>query len=823
VNLPADFDPCEYFRQRRDDLLREATARSDLQDFRNQPNVQTEFREWLDDTEINLAIAAVTLAISGLQNNSQGFAHIPQWCIQMLESDDPSLANVIRRCIRPGRPMLVPLSVKHHYILLIIQLDDRGLPTFSVMDSKAYRLRAGDRVVIHNWIDRLIRASRWWENILDRQTMKDNLPACTIWLPASQQPSDAECGYYVILNAWALALGLEPDPAVHIDWNDEFFQDLKDIIHLARMGRVDWIIIYAFLRCRGFVRDGYVPEDRQFVSSVELRDEKYLETAMQDREAEDTFHFSGEFDVDIQAVRIANRCRFPAGGRRHNNAAAFPSDNWNEETRLDYASELARKGKLNLNSTATQVRQAARTSRNDRGFELHNQLRVNCPEYSAKDRNELLEASRRYLSNWHTGREELQKAVPCDLVRDTIDFYRYILQPTILGSVLRSTAFDRREWRRQLSEEEVNLGIAAVVEAIDRLQSEHHEEAYGGNRPFASGFSLATSGNIGLALIADEPAGRIASRPRRCFLMPLTVAGQLLTDLNRWRQRRENGISPGSGAGHHLLAVVQEERDDDGIQWEINFYDSARNIFGGSLEFLSARVRQAIENLRWTSHRNADLETSTTYVEVRCAQQTPGHGWRCGPHTVINAWILAMGLHPDPEATFGDDVFEEFHILARAAVIGLLDWRTLVAWFFCHRLTSKRDRNLVQPTRQFPTTQFWASEAELDERIRDIYEGVDEFLELIDEADVPYEFDNNVAPDVDAEKDEEEEEEALSREHDILEPLVWTNPVKHQRVPNQRSDDVQLSLNRSNVDVSELARNAKRRPAVDELIFLEGY
>jgi hypothetical protein len=81
----------------------------------------------------------------------------------------------------------------------------------------------------------------------------------------AQQPSDDECGYYAILSVWALALGLHMNPNVRLPLDEAFFDDLLDVIHLARIGRADYRLIYVFLRCRDFVTAASnVALDRQF-------------------------------------------------------------------------------------------------------------------------------------------------------------------------------------------------------------------------------------------------------------------------------------------------------------------------------------------------------------------------------------------------------------------------------------------------------------------------------------------------------------------------------------------------------------------------------
>jgi hypothetical protein len=79
-----------------------------------------------------------------------------------------------------------------------------------------------------------------------------------------------------------------------------------------------------------------------------------------------------------------------------------------------------------------------------------------------------------------------------------------------------------------------------------------------------------------------------------------------------------------------------------------------------------------------------------------------------------------MGLHPSPEATFPNEVFREFDTLARAACVGLLDWRTLVAWIFNWHLAVERRLEDVDASRRFGFTDYYRDEERLGERIEEI-------------------------------------------------------------------------------------------------------
>jgi hypothetical protein len=129
-------------------------------------------------------------------------------------------------------------------------------------------------------------------------------------------------------------------------------------------------------------------------------------------------------------------------------------------------------------------------------------------------------------------------------------------------------------------------------------------------------------------------------------------------------------------------------------------------------------MRKVASKLGWSGQRNnvvppeRPIDFVPELVRSLTAQQPRAHkmgSWMCGHHTILNAWILAMGLHPRPNTTslFKDETFyEELWMLIRASVAGLLDWKTLVAWFFCNNLTMHKGLQYVPVDRRFVATQF---------------------------------------------------------------------------------------------------------------------
>jgi hypothetical protein len=156
---------------------------------------------------------------------------------------------------------------------------------------------------------------------------------------------------YVIVNARSLALGLQPNPDAIIDWSDMFFSELLDVVHLARIGEASWLLIETFLRCHGFVREGVVPMNRRFQNTANRTDtsDELLGLAQDIAAGGDSTAWSD------QELHDANVLQLPPGGRRYDDADAFPSDEWPVDLRNEIK-ELERKRILGLNYSTAEGR-----------------------------------------------------------------------------------------------------------------------------------------------------------------------------------------------------------------------------------------------------------------------------------------------------------------------------------------------------------------------------------------------------------------------------------------------------------------------------------
>jgi len=656
---------------------------------------------------------------------------------------------------------MVSLHYEAHFVLLVIALDDEDELQFSVLDSKCHHYRQISRDRIYKTMRNIMNLARWgWPLFAEARKYDDtNYPEHAIWIPVSQQPSDDECGHYVTLNAWSLALSLEINPDVRILWTDSFFEDLLDVEHLARIGVADWRLVYAFLRCHNFVtRDREVPRERRFTQSAAFDKEKDLETKLDSIGMLEEVHWS-EIKVDPLHLANANRIELSAG-RTHDDAMAFPSDNWSEWSRTELVPDLERWGLLDLEHTDPELQQ---------DWEANVFLAGNTFEESIQQRHgadivltaeQILAEYREFVLSWRPfNMNGWLTKLPCPWFADWRYTWECFLEHDPLTTSLNIVLQQGRA-NRDLFDWEVSIAIAAVVEAIDHHHRDLHAARHPGqNPPFAGGLSVTSTDDLQYALMNHaSPFLAGVSRPRRSCIIPLIVSGNLLVATNDWRRKNKKPFKePRHGQGHTILALLQEERKNEGspeTHFRTRSLDSSPEVLATGLPRLQQAVQEAAHCLQWSTHRKIDGRVQYEQGEPRMIPVPRQRGnSTCGYHTVINAWILAMGLTPSLQAQYTEEIYTDAWKIIRAAVAGILDSRSLMAWFICKHLTVQgastdvpEERRFVLSMRQDPqlTKGKAYGTGSLSERAGMIYATEDTLLAGITENIAPYDRSTNL-------------------------------------------------------------------------------
>ncbi|KAF2271354.1 uncharacterized protein EI97DRAFT_462913 [Westerdykella ornata] len=308
---------------------------------------------------------------------------------------------------------------------------------------------------------------------------------------------------------------------------------------------------------------------------------------------------------------------------------------------------------------------------------------------------------------------------------------------------------------RFLNDAQIDMAIGSVIGAINVFQHQHMLAA--GETRFTGGLGMVTSAPLSEALLKSEKEwnglggvgtfGR-AAHPRRCFLMPVILDKHLA----------ETVKLPPKNAGHICLFVLQEEtrevNGESGRFFCVYCLDSgafiSRAKWSGQPKsqaaLLYGLIQKAARNLSWTrrnSHAKEDTQFLKDYTDVPVLRQADGTS--CGLFTVLNAWILALGLTPNakPKAD-ARRVASKMQLLVLLAWRGALDWKTLVAFLLCHGLVTQTSMSQVPLDRRFGATMAQEGQAELSSYYSDVFEQDDAFLQLESFEDVPYDYSCNV-------------------------------------------------------------------------------
>lgn len=295
------------------------------------------------------AIGSVVLAVTNTQGVNLGFSTITTGDVQLHFREE-------RHATAPrfGRPMFVPIvGVLNHTVLAVAQLDKDNALTVSVLDSQTKHYTMEARGEIFRRVMATVQHSHWWRHQF--ASWEDvSKPDAARWIPCAQQPGNDECGYYTILNTWALALGLELNPHSAPVWDASaqgtrnLYQTVLDIAHLARLGEVNWKLIHDFLRCYGFVMDGDVPEDRQFARTVALESGTALRLSLQDLNEGEALYWSHE-SKNLNEIKGSNFILLLQGV---NHDTKFPDDaQWSNTNMMNKANGLAARGHIHFGTS----------------------------------------------------------------------------------------------------------------------------------------------------------------------------------------------------------------------------------------------------------------------------------------------------------------------------------------------------------------------------------------------------------------------------------------------------------------------------------------
>ncbi|KAK4981503.1 hypothetical protein LTR66_009937 [Elasticomyces elasticus] len=295
--LPADRDPCDYFRERLNEWKTQAVAAGyDVEDVmtfkKGQAKAKRDEGHWPEDgfaidvraqqEDIIRAISAVTEGIF----DSTGYAFALLSAGVVAAARFGAVPDHAERIVRPRRDLLIPwmedwelsngktgksykVTAEHnrHTVLFIFKYEpatgakmDQVSVTYCDSSPGVYSDVEKDQIT--GWVKENVVNARWYA-YPDRNFSVDQVPwkryvkeKCTL------QTNGWACGHMTVLNAWLYALGLTRNPDMIVP--QDFYKPALEIMNLAMHGFMDSATIHAFFRCYGAVREGEVPEERRF-------------------------------------------------------------------------------------------------------------------------------------------------------------------------------------------------------------------------------------------------------------------------------------------------------------------------------------------------------------------------------------------------------------------------------------------------------------------------------------------------------------------------------------------------------------------------------
>ena len=731
--------------------------------------------------DVLLSIASVTVAINEAAPLTGGFGILPEKSIWacFIPEDEEELEPVVRF----GRPLLIPLYIRDQTRVFVLQME-AGSPTISILDSSPWTANKHIRNQIYGAGLAILRRSKWWRRGNEAAYPRPR-KANWVIVPNSQPASDSN-SVHTIFNAWTLALGLELASQLPPFSVEQFESDARDLICLARGGLADMDLIVSFLLCYGFAKPPKprsIAPRRRFGNTARLPNAASLDRKLAELRAEDEAFARSAGLRHIRAV-VRNRVQLPQGIPHDSD---IPSDSWKKPVRqeflamvkegltvsdLDEAGLRKKRRKASWHSMSpTKVKDKMQEYLREQNIEFENQdpsryletqsalrsplrfrqykqIEEKPCEYFKKHIRQLVELRDQLNEGREVGLEHQLPDKPGVCVdKDGHRFFLYVDgswsyidengDPMVfLDENGEEIELPPKESLLYLDEDNITLAIYSVTEAIMKLQAPFDPEHQGG-------FTLTIPAFHELAAAGQNPGFQVA-RGRRCWLLDIALAGSLLDEIMKKAPKYDDNNS-----GHHILAVVQEEAGPDGNSYfGVRFYDShphfLRSIGGdGALDIVYERIRKIAEELGWTTHRNKDnnIPWREGYVVKEVAQQRGG--WQCGYHTIMNAWILAMGLtpNPNPSKQLITRFDEDLRNLVEVALAGLLDWGTLYAFFRCWDLIA--EDKTVPLDRQFRNTQRQTRDG-FEHRLYNDYIPYDFDLGKKTVKEAPYDYSTNV-------------------------------------------------------------------------------
>jgi hypothetical protein len=124
-------------------------------------------------------------------------------------------------------------------------------PHLWILDSRPQQIEA-DQIAVYNKIRKTLKRLRWEKYPITYQRTIGIFGPPTIIDVAEQDASSRVCGIHTTLNAWVVAMELVSSINIEFVGDPDFYADALRLMNLAMTGSMDFICIYAFLRCTNY-------------------------------------------------------------------------------------------------------------------------------------------------------------------------------------------------------------------------------------------------------------------------------------------------------------------------------------------------------------------------------------------------------------------------------------------------------------------------------------------------------------------------------------------------------------------------------------------
>lgn len=151
----------------------------------------------------------------------------------------------------------MPPDIDGKYILLAAQYQPDRQINLTILDPMTWRTTLSIRTSIFQRAKELLLNSKWCQDMFDPSNHTiDNLPGDAEWIPTAQITTSDGSFIYTVMNAWALAMGLELNPSFtpSLYGYESFFIQAQQIFDLALRDELTWKVLLAFCRCAKFVK-----------------------------------------------------------------------------------------------------------------------------------------------------------------------------------------------------------------------------------------------------------------------------------------------------------------------------------------------------------------------------------------------------------------------------------------------------------------------------------------------------------------------------------------------------------------------------------------